>query len=164
MSWKETYQDCFTTEQEVNVIANNETVNQNVLKFTGTIEVVAQYAEITEVTATSNMTNVYADIWDGTNSKNLTKSDPGSDFSGLCAGSFFSKLGILTEEYIVNIASENRIGDLDNSDIGHPFLITAKAGVDNFIRFNYTTNTVLNFKMHVFFKYRTVNGGTIEFV
>jgi hypothetical protein len=162
--WQEIYEPCERLDAQVRIQANNETKNLNVLRFTGTIEVVSQYAEIISVVNASNMTDVYADIWDGTNSKNLTKSAPGADFSGLCAGSFFSKLGATTEEYTINLANQNRVGDVDPGDIGQAFLITAKYGVDNFIRFNFTTNTLLDFTMKVFFKYRIINGGSLNFI
>jgi hypothetical protein len=160
--WNEVYRDYISVEQEVHLQANNETVNANVFKFTGSIEVVAQYAEVTEVTNATNITNVYADIWDGTNSKNLTAA--GANFSGLTVGSFFSKLEAVTEEYVVHIASQNRVTEITADNIGQPFLITAKQGVNNYIRFNFTTNTTLDFKMKVFFKYRIINGGSLEFV
>lgn len=163
MGWDKIYTPYNSLDATVRITANNETKNLNVFKYTGTIEIVAQYAEITEVVNVSNMTNVYADIWDGTNSKSLTKSGPGADFSGICVGSFFSKLGSISEEYYINIANENRVLDVDSGDVGQPFLITAKHGVDNYIRFNFTTNTTLDFTMKVFFKYRIVNGGTLEF-
>jgi hypothetical protein len=164
MGWKETYSEFFQLEQEVRIQANNETKNQNIFQFTGSIQVVAQYAEVLSVINASNMTGVYADLWDGTNSVKLTKHDPGADFSGLCAGSVFSKLGVKTESYYLNLATQARVLDVDLGDVGYPFIITAKDGVDNFIRFNYTTNTILDFIMKVFFRYRTINGGTLEFV
>jgi hypothetical protein len=162
--WNKIYQPFLSLDQLVRVQANNEICNLNVFKFTGTIEIISQYAEIMSVINASNMTNVYADIWDGINSKALTKNNPGADFSGLCVGSFFSKMGSTIEEYTLNLATHNRVADIDPGDVGQPFLITAKAGVDNFIRFNFTTNTLLDFIMHVFFKYRIINGGTLEFV
>jgi hypothetical protein len=164
MGWKKVYSPIKELDQLVRVQANNETKKQNVFRFSGSIQIVAQYAEITEVTNASNMTNVYADIWDGTNSKTLTKSSPGADFSDLCVGSFFSKLGIKTEAYYLNLANENRVMDVDLSDLGYPFIITSKYGVENFIRFCYTTNTLLDFIMRVFFRYRLVNSGVLEFV
>jgi hypothetical protein len=164
MGWNEIYEAVKSLDAEVRIQANNETKNLNVFRFTGTIQIVTQYAEIMSVVNASNMTNVYADIWDGINSEPLTKSGPGADFSGLCTGSFFSKLGSITEEYYINFANQARVTDIDPGDVGHPFVITAKHGVDNFIRFNFTTNTVLDFVMKVFFRYRIINGGSLEFV
>jgi hypothetical protein len=164
MGWREIFEQYKCLEKTIRIQANNEIKSINVLQFIGTVEIISQYAEILSVINASNMTNVYADIWDGTNSKNLTKSSPGADFSGLCAGSFISKLGSITEEYEVNIATENRISDIDPGDVGQPFLITAKNGVDNFIRLNFTTNTILDFVMKVFFKYRIINGGSLNFL
>lgn len=153
--------------KEIHIIANNETKNLNILKFNGNIGVIGQYAEIIEVTACTDMKLVYIDIWDGMNSKNLTKNS--ADFSGMIPGSFFSKIGSCEDEYILNIASENRVTDLPTKEIGHPFLITAKNGFnkhrfDNFIRFNFTTNTILDFKMNMFFNYVKINGSKLKFI
>jgi hypothetical protein len=143
----------------VHIQANNESKKLNVFRFTGSVEIRAQYAEITEVTNLSNMTDVYADIWDGTNAKNLTA--PGADFSGLSEGSFFSKLQAVTEEYTRHDTSQNRVTEISADNIGQPFIITAKEGADNYIRFNFSTNTVLDFKMDVFFWYRLIDGGRL---
>lgn len=144
------------------ITANNETINANVFKFTGTVEILNQWAEIISVVACTNMTNVYSDIWDGTNAKNLTK--PGANFSGLVAGSFFTKAELVTSEYLLHIASENRMYEIAGVKAVQPFIITAKAGVDNFIRFNFTTNTVLNITAKIFFEYKLLNGSTLQIV
>ena len=60
----------------------------NVFQFTGTIAIVDQYAEITRVGTLTNLTNMYASIYDGTNAVNLTAD--GAVLSGAPVYSFFT--------------------------------------------------------------------------
>jgi hypothetical protein len=149
------------TEAHINVGAGSH--NINVLQLTGAARVVEQYAIITEVTALADMTDVYADLWDGTLSSPLTKS-PGATFSGLPVGSMFTKDKVLTEEYSILDASTGIINEISDKDVGFPFLINQKAGADTFIRFNFTTGVGVNFKMQIFFKYQKLNGGSLSFI
>ncbi len=159
----------------IHVTANNEYKKMNILEFKGTIGVIAQYAEIIEVTSCSNMTSVYLDIWDGINSELLTKNT--ADFSGLEKGSFFSKLGINTEEYVLHISDQCRHTELKADDLGQPFIITAKNEAKkykegnrlkkqsgSYIRFNFTTNTILDFKMIMYFNYIKLNSSLLKFI
>lgn len=148
--------------KEINIIANNTTVNQNVLQLYGAVRVIEQYAIITEVTDITNMTNVYADIWDGTISYLLTKND--GVFSGLTVGSFFTKDSDSTQPYSIIKSDQGRILEKEQKEIGYPFILNQKNGVDTFVRFNFTTNTTLNFKMFVYFKYEKINSGYIKFI
>lgn len=159
MSWNKVYKDGISIDAEVRIQGNNDSYNLNVFKFTGSIQIISQYAEIISVVSASNMTSVYADIWDGTNSVDLTVNT--ADFSGLVAGSMFAKLDASSEEYTLAVADEVRMSEIDRNKIGRPFIITAKNGVDNYLRFNFTTNTILDFVMHVYFTYRKINGGSL---
>jgi len=160
--WNAKKRDIRYIQKSFHIQANNETVNYNVLQFTGTIQIVNQWAEVTEVIAATNMENVYGDIWDGTNSKLITANT--ADFSGLVANAFFSKILDTTEEMILHNPTENRLTDVTIEDIGQPFIITAKNGVNNYIRFNFTTNTILDITLNIIFGYRVINGGTLAFV
>jgi len=148
--------------EDVNITGNNNSYNINVFKFTGAIQILCQYAIITEVTDLSNMTGVYADIWDGSTSVNLTDDSPGATLSGFSVGSMFTKDQAANQAYTVMNADQCRLSEPGFNQVGRPFIINAKNGVDNYIRFNYTTNTTLDFKMSVYFTYRTIDGGTIE--
>lgn len=142
---------------DFHIQANNETVSKNLFRFVKTVEVMNQYAEVIEVTNTTNMTDVYLDIWDGSVSKNLTS--PGEIFSGMGVGSFFSKMKDNTEGLVLHFCDCCYFTELKADIIGQPFVITAKEGVDNFIRLNFTTNTILDFKIKAYIKYRVINDG-----
>ncbi len=133
----------------------------NVFEFTGTVLVVDQWAEITRVGTLTNLTNMYSTIYDGTNAVNLTAD--GATLSGMPVGTLFTKDQTAAQPYAVNDSSQCRV--LETQDIkkaGRPFVITAKNGVTNYIRFHYTTtDNPVDFDMKIFFEYRTLNGGTL---
>lgn len=144
-------------------ITGTGSVNLNVFKVNGTIRVLNTWAEITEVTTLTNMTDVYADAYDGTLAIDLTKS-PGAVLSGAPVGTFFTKDKASTETYSVALADQVRILEVTTKN-AVPFYVTQKNGVDTFIRFNFTTTDApISFKMTVWFEYQEINGGSLELV
>lgn len=142
-------------------IGGTGVINLNVFKVTGTIRVLNSWYEITEVTTLTNMTNVYADVYDGTNTINLTKS-PGVILSDAPVGTFFTKDKATSETYTISLADQVRVAEASAKG-SVPFYVTQKNGADTFIRFNFTTtDNPINFKMTVWFEYQKINGGTLE--
>jgi hypothetical protein len=147
-------------EGSVNIVADNETKIFNVFEFTETITILDQWAIITAIADLTNCTNVYADVWDGTNAVPLTLD--GMTLSGVPVGSFFTKDKLAADTYSLNDASQVRVSEvLDSKKVGRPFTITAKNGVTNYIRFHVTTNTTLDFTMFLHFNYLLLNGATL---
>lgn len=145
------------------IITGTGTVNLNVFKINGTIRVLNSWAEITEVTTLNNLTDLYSDVWDGTNSVALTKTS-GVSLSGAPVGTFFTKDKASAETYSVALANEVRVLEATTKN-AVPFYITQKHGVDTFIRLNFnTTDTPVNFKLSVWFEYIPINGGSIVIV
>lgn len=148
-------------EKNIHITGNNDSYNINVFQVFGTVDIISQYAEITEVNNLTNMIGVYADLWDGVVSDDLTAD--GATLSNFPIGSWFTKDRETTETYSVINASTCKKHEIRPAeDIGLPFQVTQKTGnVDTFIRFNYTTNTVLDFWMKIFFRWRPLNGGRL---
>jgi hypothetical protein len=146
----------------VHVTGNNDSYNLNIFKLFGTVDFISNFIIITEINNMSNLTNVYSDLWDGAFSDSITAD--GADLSGIPVGSWFAKDRESTEAFSVVSAATAKAHEIRPADdIGLPFQITQKTGdVDTFIRFNYTTNTVLDFYGHLFYKWRPVNGGYLE--
>ena len=141
-------------------VTGTGSVNLNVFKVTGTVRVLKTWAEITEVTTLTNMTDVYADVYDGTNTVDLTKT-PGAVLSGAPVGTFFTKDKASTETFTVNMADEVRVAE-STSKTAVPFYVTQKNGADTYIRFNFTTtDNPVSFKMTVWFEYQLINGGSL---
>lgn len=137
----------------------------NALQLTGSIIVTNQWAVITEVTTLTNLTAMYASVYDGTNSVDLTK-NTGAVLSGATVGTFFTKDKISSEPYSINVADQARMLEtLSNSKSGRPFTLTQKNGTNTYIRFHYTTtDNPVNFKIKIHFEFIPVNGSTLVFL
>jgi hypothetical protein len=129
----------------------------NVLQVKGTINVISQYATLTSVTTLDNATNVYADVYDGTNAVALTAD--GLTLSGYEEGSFFTKDKDSTEPYSASDSDQVRKTEVTaEAEIGKPFTVTQKKDTDTFIRFHLTTtDNPVDFTMEVVFKYETLS-------
>lgn len=137
----------------------------NVFEFTGTILVIDQYARITRAGTLTNCTGVYADIYDGTVAVKLTDDAPGATLSNAPVGTFFTKGQDDSQPYDVMLADQVRLLESPTNPrrIGRPFLINAKPGVSNYIRFNYTTtDSPVDFDLTVWFTYWPINGSTLS--
>ena len=145
-------------------ITGTGSVVANVLKLTGSVIVISQWAEIMAITTLTNLTNVYATLYDGINSVDLTAD--GLTLSSAVVGSFFTKDKVAAEAYSANIADECRMLEtIDVKKAGRPFIITQKNGVDTFIRFHFTTtDSPVLFTMRIAFEYIPFNGGILEFL
>jgi hypothetical protein len=146
---------------EVNVTANNESIALNVFKFTNSLIIENQWARIIAAPDLTNCTNVFATGYDGTTSVNLTSD--GVTLSGVPVGTFFSKTLNTSQPYTLLDSSSVEVYEPAGPKVGQAFMLNAKNGVDNFIRFHLTTNTTLDFTMYVSFEYRLFNGATLEF-
>jgi len=146
----------------VRITADTETKTVNIFKYTGILTVLNQWGAITDAPALTNCTNVYADVWDGTNSDLITT--PGVDLSGCPVNTVLFKDEINTEIFSKVDADQARIYEnRDDDALGRPFSLVAKPGVDNFIRLHLTTNTTLDFTILINFRVAFVNGSTLEF-
>lgn len=137
----------------------------DVLKVTGTVRILEQYATITSVTTLNNATGVYADTHDGTNVINLTAD--GSVLSGCPVDSFFTKDKDSSETYSVAKADQVRMNEVSNEDaVGTPFTITNKNNTDTFIRFHLTTtDNPVDFTIKIVFKYNPLSPNSeLEFL
>jgi hypothetical protein len=146
----------------VATIGGTGSQNVNVFKITGSVRVLDQWAIITRVGTLTNLTGVYADLWDGSASVDLTAD--GAVLSGMPVGTFFTKDKVAANAYSVSDASNGALLEtLDNRFVGRPFIVTAKNGADTYIRFNYTTtDNPVDFDMEIHFEYELMNNSTLE--
>jgi hypothetical protein len=148
-------------------ITGTGTVTQNVFNVTGSVEILKTWALITSVTTLTNMTDIYADVYDGTVSIKLTNGNPGGAvLSGAPVGTFFTKDKDSSNAYTVLKADQVRVLESTNDrNIQLPFVVTQKNGVSTYIRFNYTTtDSPVDFDMDIFFEWRPLDGGNLEVV
>jgi len=145
---------------EVPIVKGVGTHAINVFKVTGTILVISQIAIITDITNLTNCTNVYASLYDGTLSKNLTAD--GAVLTAANVGDTFFKDKDETQIYTLLSAATCETYEPSNFKEGKPFYVLQKSGVDTFIRFHLATTSGVDFKMWLEFEYVTINGSKLE--
>lgn len=134
--------------------------------FTGHIQILNQFAIITEITTLNNATDMYATVHDGTAEEKITAGNPGGFvLSGATVGTMFLKDQLATQAATVLDADQVRISEPPNRLAGSPFTLNAKEGVDNFIRiYLTTTDAPVDFKAQAYFEYRPLGWGTLAFL
>jgi len=134
----------------------------NVFKITGSVRVLDQYAIVTRVGTMTNLTGLYADLYDSTTPVDLTAD--GAVLSGMPVGTLFTKDKIATSAYSVNDSTNGAV--LETTEfrrIGRPFVVTQKNGADTYIRLNYTTTDApVDFDLEVHFEYELMDGSSLE--
>ena len=143
----------------VNITADTETKIFNVFQVTGTVLILNQIAIITDATALTNCTNVFASFYDSTVSTNLTAD--GMTLSGVPVGSTFFKDKDETQTYTLLSSAAGEVYEPTTFKEGKPFYVVQKNGADSYIRFHVTTNTTLNFTMWLEFQFAEVNGSLL---
>lgn len=125
----------------------------SLLQLTGSVRIVEQYAIITSVTTLVNATAIYATLWDGTNSVDLTAD--GIVLSGAPVGTIFMKDQAAANTYSLNFADECRMNEVVLArNTGRPFTVTQKNGANTFLRLHLTTTDApIDFTVFVVFKY-----------
>lgn len=107
-----------------------------------------------------NVTAVYATLYDGTTTTNLTAN--GITLSNLGVGTFFTKEKDVTNAY--SLLAGNTSGVLETAvdkNIGRPFTVNQKNGADTYIQLNATAGvSEQSFKMILHFEYKPLNGGS----
>jgi len=152
----------FCKDISVSAAAGSHSVN--FFKVHGPVRIIDQVAEIVSVTTLTNLTAVYADLWDGTVSELLTDNSPGAVLSGAPVFSYFTKDKDPSFPYSVLLADQGRAHEVTaDRFIGTPFNVNKKSTADTFIRLNFTTtDDPVVFDIHLRFEWQPINGGWLE--
>jgi hypothetical protein len=145
------------------VITGTGAVALNLFQLNGAVRVIEQVAEIVEITTLANLTDMYADLWDGTVSIPLTKTTT-ANLSGLPVGTIFMKDRAAAEAFSILDASQCQISEVvTDRFMGRPFTIVQKTGdVDTFLRLRFdTTDAPVSFKINMHFIWQAVDGGSL---
>lgn len=119
--------------------ANNTSANVNIFLLTGTVKIVSIHGEIVFATTLTNCTNVYFDLWDGTNSVLITKAT-GATMSGYGVGSFFIKDSDVSIALTILNNDQCRIKEAATGvKVNTELIAVQKISTNTYIRFNYTT-------------------------
>jgi type 1 fimbria pilin len=142
--------------------ANNTSQAVNCFELTGSMIITYLHFEVVDATTLNNCTNIYFDLWDGTNSVPLCKVT-GASISGFGVNSFVIKDGDVSVELVTLNNDQVRISEPSGGKtVFQPFLVTCKAGATNYIRFRYTTtDTPINAQLDVGVGWNDNDGGTL---
>jgi hypothetical protein len=134
-------------------ITGNGALSANLLKVTGQVLIISQYAVLESVTTLVNATGIYATIFSANGEEDLTLD--GAVLSGFEVGSFFAKDKLASQIYTaVNADTPKVVETIDAKKAGRPFTVVAENGVDTFVRFYLTTTDApVDFTMGVYFEY-----------
>lgn len=130
------------------------------LQLTGSVRILEQYAIISEVVTLVNATAIFATLYDGTNTVDLTAD--GIILSGAPVGTIFMKDQVAAQTYSVNVADECRMNELiSDRNAGRPFTVTQKNNTDTFLRLHLTTtDSPIDFTVHVVFRFVALYNGS----
>jgi len=144
----------------ISAAAGSHTIN--VFQLTGSVWVMDQWAEITEVTTLTNLTNMYATLYDGTNTVTVTADD--ATISNFPVESIFGKTEDETQPYTAVDSSQCRLTVPGASKkLAYPFIITQKNGANTYLQLHITTtDDPVSSKLRLLFTWRPINGGTFE--
>ncbi len=145
----------------INLTANNSSANVNFAQLTGTVKIYELFFEIEDATTLTNCTSVYVDLWDGTNSVDVTLD--GITLSGLAVGTYFIKADKATSVMLLANNSQCRVTEAsDPKKIAARFDVTQKDSTNTYLRFNYTTTDApINAKITTYVVYEPVDGGAL---
>jgi len=129
--------------KSIAINANATTSNNNLFEFTGGIEILHIYG-IVKTTLGSDVNNCYFNAYDGTNTIPITlATDP--DMDNAPAGSLFHKIADADVAAVYTQSDQVRLSEDDTKfGVNRTFLLNAKAGVTNYIRFTYDTSADLS--------------------
>jgi hypothetical protein len=149
------------TTNIITLNANNTTQSINVFELTGAVDILALYGEIKTVGTLSNMTAVYFNLYDGTNTVEITKD--GSTLSGFGVGSFFIKDANAATVLSVLNNDQGRIKEAASGNkTASPFLVMKKTSANTYIRLTYTTTDApINATVEIHCSWVDINGGQI---
>ena len=150
----------FFYEKEVSIVLPVGAQTVNMFQVFGSVRIINQWARITDVTLMDDVTAVYATLYDGTTTTNLTAN--GITLSNLGVGTFFTKEKDVTNPYsLLSGATSGVLETALDKNIGRPFTVNQKNGANTYIQLNATAGgSEQSFKMVLHFEYKPLNGGS----
>jgi len=152
-------------EQELDIVLPVGAQVVNVFQVTGAVRILNQWARITDVTLMDNVTAVYATLYDGSTTTDLTAD--GIVLSNLGVNTYFTKDQLSAQTYsLLSGATSGVLETLQDRNAGRPFTVNQKFGANTYIQLRATAGgSEQSFKMVLHFDYRLLNGGSnLEFL
>lgn len=156
----------FHLDVESTLSANNTSQTINIAQVTSSVQIIGIFGQITSATTLTNATGAYLDLWDGTNSVDITNSSGGASFGGFAVDAVLYK-GQAASQVLDTIQNDQARVTEPSADKKQfqPFIITQKTGTNTYLRFTYTTTDApidAEIEWHIFYKH--LNGGTLTAV
>jgi hypothetical protein len=108
-------------EKELSIVLPVGAQTVNVFQVLGSVRIINQWARITEVTLMDNVTAVYATLYDGTTTTNLTAN--GIVLSNLGVGTFFTREQDSTNPYAILAGNTSGLLETQNDRfVGRPLI------------------------------------------
>lgn len=153
--------DEFLITSHVHVVVPPGAHTLDILRFHGGVRIIEQQAEIVEATLITDLTGLYADVWDGTNAVNVTTG--GIVLSGAPSGTRFFKGSDITQPFDFMLADQIRIYEPGGPKVGDPYVVNPKNGVDNVGRVHFATTSGIDVVFGTKFVYQPLDGGFVTF-
>jgi hypothetical protein len=153
---KTDYTEDIVVVSKASTVDGNGAQTDNIFTFTGNVELLLIYGVCTAVTNATTYGNVSWKINDGTNTVDLTYS--GATCSGITVGSLLIKNAVAGGTPLSYKASAGCLtleGTAGSARVATPIILTAKNGVTNYIRHEFTGDANTNVSMTFYVKYRS---------
>jgi len=116
--------------------------NVPIFNVIGAVEVLRLWGVFVDVTDVSALTACSLDLYDETNTEEVTEAAPGTDLSGVGLYALIGKWFFADETLALADSTAIVIGDAAGIglDLFASFIVQCKHGADNVMRFNYTSD------------------------
>jgi len=128
----------------------------NIFMVTGAVEVLELYAVATTVTHATVCTGAYMDLYDGTNSPDITDS-AGTNLSGLTVGSVFGRFNSAASAIGLIDADQARVAEGGTDMLHYKFMALQKAATTTYIRLLFTGNASTDIDVTFYCRYRPLS-------
>lgn len=116
-------------------------VSTNLFSFTAAMNLNLVFGVVLDNTDIADMTACYFDFWDGTLSVPITAA-AGPDLTGFGIGTSIIKDDVVANPAIALDTDQVRIRETAVGTLLAPLKVSPKAGVTNYIRFNYSSASI----------------------
>ena len=151
----------YMIRSDIDVVVGPGSYTLNILEINGGVRIIEQQAEIVKANLITNLTGVYADVYDGTTTVNVTTG--GIVLSGAPVGSRFFKGEDTTQAFTLMLADQVRIYEPSGPKVGDPYVVNPKNGVQNYGRVHFATTSGIDICWRVKFVFEPLDGGLVRF-
>jgi len=130
------------TSNILTITGKTQGANDPIFNIIGAVEILRLWAVFVDVTDVSSLTACSIDLYDETNTVEVTEAAPGTDLSGVGLYALIGKWFFADETLALADSTAIQIGDAAGIglDLFASFIVQCKHGADNVMRFNYTSD------------------------